>query len=291
MSGPKSTTPRTRLRRGAAAALALVIAPAAHGQRLKSTMELGGSFVRYADSVSSSAATITPALRLDGDRVTLGVGGTFSQSARGWSTQGGVQSSLYTPAAGPLLGEISGAGGGSLHDDDSRTGQALAIARAHPMGAPRGTWAGAAICTNSDGVTWSPVRLAEIGAWTYLGTATALATATPTAVADTIRYTDAELAVRFELPRVEIGVTAGARAGDRLPTIGGNARAWGSVSVTGWLAPAVAVVASGGSYPVDFTQGFPGGRVMSVGVRFGPPTSPVARPAPRPQAAPRLLGP
>jgi hypothetical protein len=76
-----------------------------------------------------------------------------------------------------------------------------------------------------------------------------------------------------DLPRVEIGFAAGARAGDRLPAIGERTSAWGNGSLTAWLAPHVAFVASAGSYPVDFAQGFPGGRFVSLGLRFGPRTS------------------
>ena len=254
-------------------ALLLALAPAARGQRVVPTLELGGSAVRYADSASSSAATVSPALRLDADRFTLAAAGTFSKSAGSWSTHGGLQSSLFTPAVGVLLGELNGSAGGSAHRDGARTGQALAVARAHLMTGRRGAWSGAGVGATWDGFVWNPVRLAEIGAWSFFGAATALATVTPTAVSDTIRYTDAELAIRFDLPRAEVGLAGGTRAGDRLPTIGGNARTWGSVSVTGWIATSAALVASVGTYPVDFTQGFPGGRFVAVGVRFGARTS------------------
>ncbi len=267
--------PRLRLFRGAAAAMVLLVAlaPAARGQRVVPTVEVGGAFVRYADSVSSSAATLSPALRLDADRFTLGAAGTFSQSAGGWSTQGALQSSLFSPAAGLFLGELSGSAGGSSHEGGGRTGQALAVVRAHVMSAEHGLWGGAGAGATWDGLAWRPVRVVDLGAWSYFGVATVLATLTPTTVSDTIRYTDAELALRFDLARAEIGAAAGARAGDRLPTVGGAAIAWGSVSVAGWLAPTTAVVASIGTYPVDFTQGFPGGRFVSLGLRFGPRSS------------------
>lgn len=268
-------TPRASTFRRAALALALLLslAPVAPGQRAVPTLEFGGSVVRYADSLNSSAATISPAIRLEADRVTLGAGGTYSQSAGSWSTQGALQSSLFTPTLGALMGELSGSAGGSAHQDGARTGQALAVARAHLMTPRRGAWGGAGAGSTWDGIAWHPVRLAELGAWTRFGATTALVTVTPTAVSDTIRYADAEVALRFDLPRAEIGLAGGARAGDRLPTIGGSARGWGSLSVAGWIAPNAALVASAGSYPVDFTQGFPGGRFVSLGVRFGPRTS------------------
>jgi len=41
------------------------------------------------------------------------------------------------------------------------------------------------------------------------------------------------------------------------------------MSVTGWIAQRIALVGSAGTYPVDLTQGFPGGRFASVSIRFG----------------------
>jgi hypothetical protein len=275
MSRPNENAPRPIRTRGALHALALLIglAPGLCAQRAVPTVELGGSLIRYADSVRTSAATLSPSVRLDADRFTLGAGGTFSQSVAGWSTQGAAQTSLFAPLAGALLAELGGSAGGSTHEDGAHTGEVQGVVRAHLMTAQHGAWLGAGAGTTWDGVTWRPVHTGEVGLWTYLGTTTALATVTPTVVADTIRYTDTELALRFDLARAEIGIAAGSRAGDRLPTIGGSSRGWGSVSVTGWLAPNTAVVASVGSYPVDFAQGFPGGRFVSLGIRFGPRTS------------------
>ncbi|MEO7713805.1 MAG: glycogen-binding domain-containing protein [Gemmatimonadaceae bacterium] len=267
--------PRTALTRCAvfAPVLLALLAPASYGQRVLPALEIGGSSVRYNDSASSSAATISPFVRLDADRLTIGAGGTLSQSATGWSAQGTAQSSVFTPSAGMFLGELSGSVGGSTHEDRTRTGQTLAVARAHLMSPRRGAWAGAGAGAAWDGAIWRSVRTAELGAWQYAGAATALATVTPTAVGDTIRYTDGEVAIRFDLPRADIGLMGGARAGDRLPSFGGGARTWSSASATGWIAPSAAIVASIGTYPVDFTQGFPGGRYVSLGLRFGARTA------------------
>lgn len=272
MTQTNSVPPRALSIRCATSALALLLllAPATRGQRVLPTVEIGGSTVRYNDSVSSSAATVSPFVRFDADRLTIGAGGTISQSASGWSAQGAAQSSIFTPSAGMFLGELSGSVGGSTHADRTRTGQTLAVARAHVMAAQRGGWAGAGAGAAWDGAIWRSVRTTELGLWQYMGAATALATVTPTAVGDTIRYTDGALAIRLDLPRADIGFAGGARAGDRLPSLGGGASTWGSASLTGWISPTAALVASIGSYPVDFTQGFPGGRYVSIGMRFGP---------------------
>jgi hypothetical protein len=52
------------------------------------------------------------------------------------------------------------------------------------------------------------------------------------------------------------------------------------VSVIDWVASRLAVVASGGSYPVDLTQGYPGGRFVSLALRIASrDTRPTERPA------------
>ena len=245
----------------------------AGGQRVISTVDLGGSVVRYSDSVSSSAATFSPALRLDGDRFTVGVVGTVSQSVAGWSGQSALQTSLFTPAAGVLLGELTGSVGGSAHGTGPGTGQALAVARAHVMSAQRGAWGGIGAGSMWNGVAARPVRVAEVAAWTYVGSAMALASLTPISLTDSIRYTDAELAVRFDTPRVEVGVAAGTRSGGPLPASLDDTRAWATASLTGWISSRAALVAGVGSYPADLMQGLPGGRFVSLGLRFGPRTS------------------
>jgi hypothetical protein len=40
------------------------------------------------------------------------------------------------------------------------------------------------------------------------------------------------------------------------------------LTVVAWIRPAIAAVLSGGTYPIDPTQGFPGGRFASASVRF-----------------------
>jgi hypothetical protein len=98
-------------------------------------------------------------------------------------------------------------------------------------------------------------------------------------VDDSIKYTDAQLSASFNLPVVELSASGGFRNGNNLPTLGGNAKSWGNVSVTGWIASRLAIVASAGTYPVDFTQGFPGGRFASLSLRVGSRRFPPATPS------------
>ncbi len=253
-----------------AVALALVLTSAALAQRVVS-VDVGAARVRYADTLSTATLAVSPTLQIQSPRAALRASGTLSQlGSGGWTTQGALVADLYSPNLGPLLGEVSSSMGGSAHRDGTRTGQLLGVARAHLVGARVGAWAGAGAGSTWDGDVWRSVRQAELGAWARSVGRSALLTATPTVVDDTIEYIDAALALGWETRAIELSAIAGYRSGDRLPVLGGTDQAWGSISIVAWLTPWAGVVAGAGTYPVDLTQGFPGGRFLTLGMRFSP---------------------
>lgn len=252
---------------GAAALVALTAS--AHTQSLSATLDAGAAAVRYADSLEITAATLTPTLALLAPAATLTAAGTFAQGGSGvWSLQGQLAGSAFTPSLGSVRGELIGSAGGSAHQDGTRTGELLARARLHFIKRSWGVWAGGGGGRTWDGDVWRDMVVGDAGIWARAGASTLVLTAAPAVVDDTIRYTDTELAARWVTPRVEIGGVVGARAGSGLPTVAGSTRAWGSVSATLWLREHLALVAGGGSYPVDFTQGYPGGRFIQAGIRM-----------------------
>jgi hypothetical protein len=243
-------------------------APAAAAQRITSSVDLSGTGVWYADTIRSAGTSVSPAIRIDWSRATLGATTTLSRVGGGVSAQGDLAPSVFTPAVGPAALEFAGALGGSTHEDGSRTGQLLALGRLHLVSVEHGLWVGGGVGRSWDGVSWRGVRQAEIGVWAERDELTALASITPVVVDDTIRYADFQAAVREPVGAYEIGVTTGLRTGASGPAVGGSARAWGIVSALAWISPRLAVVAAAGSYPVDFTQGFPGGRFVSLALRI-----------------------
>ena len=248
----------------------MTIAATASAQRMGASIDAGALNMQYADSIDSNALAVTPAFWAQSKQSAFGASGTFSQfTGGGWSMQGSADGSLFTKKIGLLLGEIEGTGGGSTHNDGARTAQLLAIARAHIAGDNQGAWIGGGAGSTWDGSTWRSVRQGEAAAWGRFGNASAFVSATPTVVDDSIKYTDAQLSASLNLPRVELDATGGFRSGSRLPVLGGTAKSWGNVSVTGWIASRLAIVASAGTYPVDLTQGFPGGRFASLSLRLG----------------------
>jgi predicted carbohydrate-binding protein with CBM48 len=238
-------------------------------QRVVTSVDLSGTSVWYADSLQSGGGSLSPSLRLDWSRATVSAFANISRLGNGGSSvEGLISPSVFTPSAGPFVGELAGSFGGSTHQDGTRTGQFLALGRVHLMTASAGAYVGADVGRTWDGSIWRNVQQGEAGAWLERGDATWLATVTPVVVEDSIRYTDFQAALRYPMAALDLGATAGARAGSVGPAVGGTSRVWGNVSVVAWLQPRLALVASAGAYPVDLTQGYPGGRFVSLAVRI-----------------------
>lgn len=243
---------------------------AAFSQQTGASIDAGALNMRYADSITSNAIAITPSAWTESRMSSFRATGTFSEfKSGGWSAQGSGTVSLITPRVGFVLGEIEGNAGGSAHDDGSRTGQLMATGRAHLAAANRGIWLGAGAGSAWDGTTWRKVRQAEAAGWLRFEATTALAFVNPVLLEDSIRYTDTQIAGVINFRQLDLSASAGFRSGRRLAALGGTARSWGSLNVTGWFSSRFAMVASAGTYPVDPTQGYPGGRFVALGVRLG----------------------
>jgi hypothetical protein len=264
-----------RLRRSALsiALLGSTTTTALEAQRVAPVLDVGASTVRYADSVSVSAATLTPTLRVESSNATVAVTATFSQIASGgWTTQGAIAVSRFVPLGGRFHAELAASGGGSAHQDETHTGQLLIQGRAHLMGRARGIWLGGGAGSTWDGAAARALTLLDAGAWLSTGSATVLAAVAPTSISavggPSLRYADATAAARWVGARAEVATSVGARLGDGLPATGAGSSTWGSVSAALWVAGPVALTASAGTYPVDYTQGYPGGRFASLALRL-----------------------
>jgi len=248
------------------------------------SLSAGLARIRYDDTLSVTAATIEPTLRYDSDQLSFLASGTYAQlspTTRGsssWTSQGELAGSVFTPALGALRGEIVGRAGMSAHEDGTRTGEWQALGRAHLMRAARGAWIGGGGGRTWDGASWREVRAADAGAWLREASAMLVATAAPTSItipaigpiaSASVRYTDVELSARWTPGRVELGGTLGLRAGDATVSAS-DERTWGSGTATIHLTRRLMLVGSAGAYPVDFAQGFPGGRYVSVSLGIAP---------------------
>jgi hypothetical protein len=272
-------------------ALSIVLALPAPAQLARASVDVGGTGVRFADSVDVTALALTPAARFAWPRAVVAAAGSWSLlTAGGWTTQGLLEATALAPSRGALSGEVTGSLGGSAHEDGSRTSQLLALGRLHLDVRRSGAWLGAGGGRTWSGAVWRSLLLGEIGGWMRAGSAhgvtTVSASATPTMVDDSLRYVDIAAEGGWETARLELTASLGARAGAVLPEFGGARRAWGSLQAVRWITGNAAVVAAVGTYPVDPTQGYPGGQYATLGLRLATPAFTRAAPAATPPVTP-----
>lgn len=265
------------------AALTLAAIPGGlPAQTARAMLDVGTARMTYADSIVATAVTISPAFRAASPRAAVAAFGTFSQLRGSYTNSGRIDASV-TPLTHELLSaELSGAAGGSSHGNGTRTGQMMGFGRLHVATTSRGVYGGAGAGRTWDG-TWRHVLQGDVGGWVASEMTSLVASVAPTAVDDTIRYLDGHLMLRHSLPAVDLDAMLGMRAGQQLPSLPANHSAWGSLSATWWATPRFGIVATGGTYPVDFTQGFPGGRYAALSARIR--SAPPARAAVAPRAA------
>jgi hypothetical protein len=246
------------------------VARASHAQKVESSIDVGGAALRYADTLSTGAATITPRALVDWGSALAEATGTYSQfTSGGWSMQGTVSASRFVPTSRGFLGEIGGFAGGSSHNDGTRTGEVIANGRVHFVRPSGELFFGLGAGQTYDAVAWQNILLGEAGIGLGSELKSALLSISPTVVSDSIKYADAQASLSWKGGNtLDLGAMLGFRIGDQLTTLGGNARSWASVSAVYWVTPRLAVVAGGGTYPIDPTQGFPGGRFASVSLRW-----------------------
>lgn len=253
--------------RGALTAL-LICAPTVRAQRNERSLDVGAVALRYADTLNASALILTPRAAFDWGRTLTEASGTYSQfAAGGWSAQGSLSGSLFGPNARGLLTELAGFAGGSAHTDGTRTGEVLANVRLHAVRASGELFAGVGAGRTWVGGDAATMVMGEAGASRWIRDAAVRLSFNPVAV-DSLGYVDGQLSLALTRDRVDVGAVLGTRMGDQLTALGGTARSWGSLSAVAWMRQRIALVAAGGSYPIDPTQGFPGGRFVSLSVRL-----------------------
>jgi hypothetical protein len=255
--------------RGALTAI-LLVARASHAQKVESTLDIGGAALRYADTLSTGAATITPHLVADWGSGFIEASGTYSQftSGGGWSTQGFLSASRFIPASRGFFAEVGGFAGGSTHNDGTRTGEVIANGRLHLARDNSEFFLGFGGGRTWDGAAWRSLLLGEVGTSIGSGPTSALFSLSPTMVNDSIKYADAQASLSWKGEAVDLGAMLGFRLGNQLTTLNANVKSWASASAVFWMTPGIGVALGGGNYPVDPTQGFPGGRFVSLSLRL-----------------------
>lgn len=234
--------------------------------------EAGGARVRYGDTVSVSAGTLSAAASaLTPNTILSGLiaGSRVEQSS--WTMFGAAQGSVFTPPRGLARGELHGSGSFSTYGEGQGSGQLLGGARLHLARRNVGAWLGASAGGVKDPVGWRSTNAAEIGGWMQLGQTVAQAVVMPVRIAGGVRHTDVEGIVRLANSRVELVGLAGVRTAvagyDESPD------PWASVNATVWVLRTVGITAGIGSYPDDLGQDLPAASYVTLGVRVTPRTT------------------
>ena len=222
--------------------------------------------MRFADSIDATAVSLSPTWRIRSGRAAFTATGMLSHLAGAWSNSTLLDGSWMSGGTG-LSWEAEGIAGGSAHSDGARTAQLMAFGRAHFSRESRDIWLGAGVGSAWD-VAWRNVLQADAGASMSWDQSDLVGRLRPTIVDDTVRYTDFELAAHHGIARWQLDLSLGLRGGDPIPTLPANHKAWGSVAAAFQISRRLALVGSAGSYPIDFTQGYPGGRYVSLSVRL-----------------------
>lgn len=263
---------------GALVAL-LFFSQAGKAQRIETSVDISAAALRYADTLSTGTIGVTPHVFGDWKKVSLDAAGTFSQFTSGGSSlQGVISASRFFSLSNRILGELGGLAGGSTHNDGTRTGELLVNGRLH-FGQPSGEFfTGAAAGRACYGGSCPRLLLGEVGGSFERGPATTLLSLSPAMIGDSVKYADTQASLDWSRDRLDASALIGHRFGDEFNGLSTDTRTWASVSATGWLTPRVALVAAGGTYPIDPTQGFPGGRFVSLAVRIATGAFGSARP-------------
>ncbi|HEU4995437.1 MAG TPA: glycogen-binding domain-containing protein [Gemmatimonadaceae bacterium] len=251
--------------------VAMLLAPpaSANAQQTTSSFNVGTARMRYADSIDASALSASVSLRHRTSKLVFDGSGTTSRLENAWSNAGSMALRLGNPLTPWSTLELASTAGGSVHSDGARTGQVLGALRLNVGGSAGGAWVGGGVGRAWDGI-WRQTRQGDAGAWATVGSSTAMAFVAPTVVGDTIRYTDVTAWLGRAAQAWEADASLGMRMGNPIPSLPSKRKVWGGVSATRWVSQTVGVQAAVGAYPVDFTQGFPGGRYLSLSLRLAP---------------------
>jgi hypothetical protein len=238
---------------------------------------IGGSHVRYADSLEGNAGFVSARLGIGHGLRGAQLDAAWSRFLEGgWALQFAGQGTVLWPLGdGPLLGglaagmAVNGVEGGSL--SGTGAGGPMVAVRTGRTQIVTGLSAGA---FRAIAGRWASILTGSLRGYWAAGSKITLDLGVSASIADTLRLADFALQARYATPGVRIGVLGGTRAGDL--TDG----PWGAVDVSLDVAGPIRIEASAGRYPEDVT-GFTDGLYAQLGIRlFAAHAAPRVRPAP-----------
>lgn len=258
--------------RAPALALLLALAAGPAGAQFRASLDAGVSHVEYDEFLPSSAFSLSPSLRLAGDRAALAARGTWLRFESGnHNLQGLVSGSFALPADDRTFAELGAEVGGSRYQGygvPSNFGHFLGRGRLVFQGSdgPRGWLVASMGGAAFDADRYTVMSLA--GALRYARRDLAL---TLTGIGTVIgggSYGDLEARLRHARPGAfEAEAVVTTRAGD--PS--GDPGPYVEASLTFPVTPYAAVLLAGGRYAQDLVRGNVAGRYVTAALRITAP--------------------
>jgi hypothetical protein len=260
------------LARAPGLALVLALASGPAWAQARATLDAGFSHVEYDRFLPSAAFSLSPAVRIAGDRAAFAARGTWLRFESGNSSlQGLLAGSLLLPSSPRLVGEIGAELGGSRYDEY------LGVANFfHLLGRARLVFQGTGGSSGSIAATIGAAAFDTQGhAAMAIAAAYRLArrdlsfavTGTGTAIGN-VGYADVEAAVRHARPNgFEAAAVVSARAGDP----GGDPGPYVEATLTFPLTWFAGIVLAGGRYAEDAVRGNIAGRYVTAALRVAAP--------------------
>lgn len=278
--------PRAALR---LAALLLLVPAGSSAAQDVASLDAGYAYVQFTGFQGSGAMTLVPTVELERPSLFARATASISRFESGrWSTSGSAGLSGFSPAYRGVRAELAASGNSTAYRN-THTAQALGQARVHFHSDSIGSWLGAGSGGSRYGNDWQPHTLLDAGAWIRtrsLDLGVSLASAT-------YRFLDSNLVtVPREGGGADTGFTRMRRTGYMTDAVGRLAwgsgpidldisagfrpiaryvedRKWAALSVTTWLRPRIAVVATVGRQPENPLQNLAGLNYASLAMRVG----------------------
>lgn len=256
-------------RAGLAIAAGLTASKSPLAGQTEGTLGLGASLVEYDGFLSSGAAVLTPGLRFDTRRLSLGGQASWTVFESGRSVlQGTAAAAWLAHAKGPIRFELSGSSGISRYADQSAAGHVLGGARLHAFGQTSGGWLGLTLGQSFGASTGVPVE-GVLAGWTVFDRFALVGSMTGT-TRGSLRQVDFLTALRWTGSRVTLEARGGARpwATDEDDELEDFTGLWGEVNAVIRLSGTTALTLSGGRYPSDPVRRVLGAHYLSAGLQL-----------------------
>ncbi len=259
-----------------------------------SRLEAGAVTSSTPGFLSSSALSLTPDLRYEGQNVNLSARGSAWLDGNSWDfADAQLSGSVTTPVRHHLSAQLIANASRAYYDRINQNEQIDAEARVHLVFSQSGgMWLQTGVARPWRVALVSSVDVAGAGAWTRFGPATITGTYTNFAftrianASDSVNslqtcvatgdsngclrqshFSDVQGSVHFEKGPVELDAQSGYRFGDATD-VTPDSRRWAAANAVVWLTSDVGMVAGAGRQPSNPARGLPARNYANLGMMF-----------------------